>query len=85
MTRSTPRITPRTGTRRARGAVSAAETTPLLGPPTMSPAVWQAFQRATQPDYFGWLEHVRSAAGCTRYICAKTNASCLRPAGAGSG
>ncbi|SCE67281.1 hypothetical protein GA0070607_0220 [Micromonospora coriariae] len=27
-----------------------------------------AFARATQPDYFGWLEHVRAAAGCTRPI-----------------
>ncbi|WP_436970621.1 replication initiator [Micromonospora avicenniae] len=23
---------------------------------------------ATRPDYSGWLEHVRSAAGCTRPI-----------------
>ncbi|WP_406041755.1 plasmid replication initiator protein [Micromonospora sp. NBC_00898] len=27
-----------------------------------------AFQRATTPDYFGWLEHVRSAAGCSHPI-----------------
>jgi hypothetical protein len=27
-----------------------------------------AFQRATQPDYFGWLEHVRAAAGCSHPI-----------------
>ncbi|MEV4202266.1 replication initiator [Micromonospora globbae] len=27
-----------------------------------------AFTRATTPDYFGWLEHVRSAAGCSHPI-----------------
>ncbi|MEU1843842.1 replication initiator [Micromonospora sediminicola] len=31
-------------------------------------AAGAAFQRATRPDYFGWLEHVRAAAGCTRPI-----------------
>jgi hypothetical protein len=31
-------------------------------------AAGSAFERATRPDYFGWLEHVRSAAGCTRPI-----------------
>ncbi|MEU0152952.1 replication initiator [Micromonospora fulviviridis] len=31
-------------------------------------AAGSAFERATHPDYFGWLEHVRSAAGCTRPI-----------------
>jgi hypothetical protein len=68
MTSSTLQITPRTGTSRARGAVFTAETTPGLAAPTMGPAAWQALQRASQPDYFGWLEHVRAAAGCTRPI-----------------
>lgn len=27
-----------------------------------------AFHRATQPDYFGWLEHVKAAAGCSHPI-----------------
>src|SRR5262249_28655592 len=27
-----------------------------------------AFQRASQPDYFGWLDHVRAAAGCSRPV-----------------
>ncbi|MFD6692092.1 replication initiator [Micromonospora aurantiaca (nom. illeg.)] len=31
-------------------------------------AAGAAFERATRPDYFGWLEHVRAAAGCTRPI-----------------
>ncbi|MFG1832981.1 replication initiator [Micromonospora chersina] len=31
-------------------------------------AAGSALERATRPDYFGWLEHVRSAAGCTRPI-----------------
>ncbi|WP_157408701.1 replication initiator [Actinoplanes sp. N902-109] len=31
-------------------------------------AAGQALSRATTPDYFGWLEHVRPAAGCTRPI-----------------
>ena len=31
-------------------------------------AAGAAFERATRPDYYGWLEHVRAAAGCTRPI-----------------
>ncbi|MFE9872192.1 replication initiator [Micromonospora sp. NPDC005686] len=31
-------------------------------------AAGAAFQRAARPDYYGWLEHVRAAAGCTRPI-----------------
>ncbi|GAA4564990.1 hypothetical protein GCM10023176_12070 [Micromonospora coerulea] len=31
-------------------------------------AAGSAFTRATRPDYFGWLEHLRAAAGCTRPI-----------------
>src|SRR5690242_2550149 len=52
-------------TRRPTGAVP--EPVQLAGP-TLSPAGWQALQRASQPDYFGWLEHIRAAAGCTRPI-----------------
>ncbi|NJP30671.1 replication initiator [Micromonospora thermarum] len=53
--------TPRTT---ARGVGSNADTMPVHG----YTAAGSAFQRATQPDYFGWLEHVRAAAGCTRPI-----------------
>ncbi|OON30111.1 replication initiator [Micromonospora sp. DH13] len=28
----------------------------------------QALHRATTPDYFGWLEHTRTAGGCARPI-----------------
>ncbi|SBT41818.1 replication initiator [Micromonospora narathiwatensis] len=31
-------------------------------------AAGSAFERATRPDYFGWIEHVRAAGGCTRPI-----------------
>ncbi|NED49325.1 plasmid replication initiator protein [Micromonospora aurantiaca] len=31
-------------------------------------AAGAAFERAIRPDYYGWLEHVRAAAGCTRPI-----------------
>jgi hypothetical protein len=37
-------------------------------PPPSHTAAGQALDRASQPDYFGWLEHVRSAAGCSRPI-----------------
>ena len=78
--RSTLQIAPRpTG----RGTVSTAEpTTPtirpgssasslsagVLGTAGFNPTQWHAFQRATQPGYFGWLDHVRAAAACTRPI-----------------
>ncbi|MER7460945.1 replication initiator [Micromonospora sp. NPDC126480] len=58
---STLDLTPRTS---ARGVGSNADTMPVYG----YTAAGSAFQRATQPDYFGWLEHVRAAAGCTRPI-----------------
>lgn len=49
----------------ARGVGSNAET---VAPVYDYTAAGSAFLRATRPDYFGWLEHVRSAAGCTRPI-----------------
>ncbi len=57
---STLDLTPRTT---ARGVSSNAET--IVYDYT---AAGSAFERATRPDYFGWLEHVRAAAGCTRPI-----------------
>ncbi|MFF0228845.1 replication initiator [Micromonospora sp. NPDC005254] len=60
---STLDLTPRTAL--ARGVGSNADTvTPVYD----YTATGSAFHRATQPDYFGWLEHVRAAAGCTRPI-----------------
>ncbi|PWU43206.1 plasmid replication initiator protein [Micromonospora globispora] len=58
---STLDLTPRAT---ARGVGSNADTIPVYG----YTAAGSAFERATQPDYFGWLEHVRAAAGCTRPI-----------------
>ncbi|MGS2613645.1 replication initiator [Micromonospora sp. LZ34] len=60
---STLDLTPRTSL--ARGVGSNADTTPPVYGYT---ATGSAFERATRPDYFGWLEHVRAAAGCTRPI-----------------
>jgi hypothetical protein len=48
------------------GVASNAEPNPLLHPSYT--AAGQAFQRTRRPGYFQWLEHVRSAAGCTRPI-----------------
>ncbi|MFF0350588.1 replication initiator [Micromonospora arida] len=59
---STLDLTPRTIT--ARGVGSNADTIPVYD----YTAEGSAFHRATKPDYFGWLEHVRAAAGCTRPI-----------------
>ncbi|MGK5738506.1 replication initiator [Micromonospora sp. URMC 103] len=59
---STLDLTPRTSL--ARGVGSNADTTPVYA----YTAAGSAFIRATQSDYFGWLEHVRAAAGCTRPI-----------------
>ncbi|MEH1170097.1 replication initiator [Micromonospora sp. CPCC 205539] len=59
---STLDLTPRTAL--ARGVGSNADTIPIHD----YTATGSAFTRATQPDYFGWLEHVRAAAGCTRPI-----------------
>jgi Replication initiator protein, pSAM2 len=40
-------------------------TAPLL----LSSPIEQAFQRASnEPDYFGWLDHIASAAGCSHPI-----------------
>ncbi|MCO1618957.1 plasmid replication initiator protein [Micromonospora sp. CPM1] len=60
---STLDLTPRTAL--ARGVGSNADTTTPVYAYT---AAGSAFQRATRPDYFGWLDHVRAAAGCTRPI-----------------
>ncbi|MGC5333035.1 replication initiator [Micromonospora sp. DT62] len=59
---STLDLTPRAT---ARGVGSNADTTPPVYAYT---AAGSAFTRATQPDYYGWIEHVRAAAGCTRPI-----------------
>ncbi|WDZ86368.1 replication initiator [Micromonospora cathayae] len=59
---STLDLTPRAAL--ARGVGSNADTIPLAG----YTAAGQALHRAGRPDYFGWLEHVRAAAGCTRPI-----------------
>ncbi|QGN46360.1 plasmid replication initiator protein [Micromonospora sp. WMMC415] len=59
---STLDLTPRTAL--ARGVGSNADVPPVYG----YTAAGSAFERATRPDYFGWLEHVRAAAGCTRPI-----------------
>ncbi|GAA2714051.1 replication initiator [Micromonospora olivasterospora] len=59
---STLDLTPRTS---ARGVGSNADTIPPVYAYT---AAGSAFERATQPDYFGWIEHVRAAGGCTRPI-----------------
>jgi hypothetical protein len=59
---STLDLTPRAS---ARGVGSNADTTaPFVG----YTAAGSAFTRATGPDYFGWLDHIRAAAGCTRPI-----------------
>ncbi|MFU8851106.1 replication initiator [Micromonospora sp. SL1-18] len=59
---STLDLTPRAS--KARGVGSNADVPPVYG----YTAAGSAFERATQPDYFGWIEHVRAAAGCTRPI-----------------
>ncbi|MGY0004114.1 replication initiator, partial [Micromonospora sp. I033] len=59
---STLDLTPRTN---ARGVGSNADTTAPVYDYT---AAGSALLRAAQPDYYGWLEHVRAAAGCTRPI-----------------
>ncbi|MEW2386282.1 replication initiator [Micromonospora sp. NPDC047707] len=59
---STLDLTPRTAL--ARGVGSNADVPPVYG----YTAAGSAFERATRPDYYGWLEHVRAAAGCTRPI-----------------
>ncbi|QOC90238.1 replication initiator [Micromonospora craniellae] len=59
---STLDLTPRTAL--ARGVGSNADTTPVYDYTTAG----SAYLRSTQPDYYGWLDHVRAAAGCTRPI-----------------
>ncbi|MEU8340035.1 replication initiator [Micromonospora tulbaghiae] len=59
---STLDLTPRTSL--ARGVGSNADVPPVYS----WTAAGAAFERATRPDYYGWLEHVRAAAGCTRPI-----------------
>ncbi|WP_030274488.1 replication initiator [Micromonospora globosa] len=58
---STLDLTPRAS---ARGVGSNADVPPVYS----WTAAGAAFERATRPDYYGWLEHVRAAAGCTRPI-----------------
>lgn len=58
---STLDLTPRAT---ARGVGSNADVPPVYS----WTAAGAAFERATRPDYYGWLEHVRAAAGCTRPI-----------------
>ncbi|MFI7603943.1 replication initiator [Micromonospora sp. NPDC049366] len=60
---STLDLTPRAS--KARGVGSNADT---IAPVYGYTAAGSAFERATRPDYFGWLDHVRAAAGCTRPI-----------------
>ncbi|MEU4664801.1 replication initiator [Micromonospora chalcea] len=60
---STLDLTPRASL--ARGVGSNADT---IAPVYGYTAAGAAFERATRPDYYGWLEHVRAAAGCTRPI-----------------
>ncbi|MFX0593322.1 replication initiator [Melissospora conviva] len=43
-------------------------------------ATGSAFQRATRPDYFGWLEHVRAAGACTRPIRLSGSLLTVEPA-----
>jgi hypothetical protein len=54
----------------ARGAGSNTETITLAWaqPDPAYTATRQALARATRPDYFAWLEHIKAAAGCTRPI-----------------
>ena len=52
----------------ARGTGSNLETIAWTPPLVASSAAGQALARASRPDYFGWLSHVRAAAGCTRPI-----------------
>ncbi|MCY9555763.1 hypothetical protein M5W98_29610, partial [Paenibacillus apiarius] len=59
---STLDLTPRASL--ARGVGSNADVPPVYG----WTAAGAAVERATRPDYYGWLEHVRAAAGCTRPI-----------------
>jgi hypothetical protein len=66
---STLGIAPRTMPIRVRDAVSTAESPMerdgLVG---FDPTTTAAFRRATQADYFAWLEHIRPASACTRPI-----------------
>ena len=61
----------------AQGAGSNTEPWTAL-PPSFS-AAGQALARASQPDYFGWLEHVRAASGCTRPIRLTGSLTTLEP------
>jgi Replication initiator protein, pSAM2 len=60
---STPQIAPRGFP--ARGTVSHAESVATL---VGNPFLADTLARAGQPDYFGWLDHIQAAAGCTRPI-----------------
>lgn len=61
----------------AQGAGSNTEPWTAL-PPSFS-AAGQALARASQPDYFGWLDHVRAAGGCTRPIRLTGSLTTLEP------
>ncbi|HEY0699068.1 MAG TPA: replication initiator, partial [Micromonospora sp.] len=77
MTSPTLDITPQTNTW---GVVSNGG--PFTPPPAAHTTTGQALTRAGQPDYFGWLEHVRAAAGCTRPIRLAGDIYTLTPDGA---
>lgn len=66
---STLDLTPRAAV--ARGVGSNADTPPVYA----YTAAGSAFLRAQQPDYFGWLDHVRAAGACTRPIRLAGNLS----------
>jgi hypothetical protein len=73
MTASTLDLVPRTATT-ARGTGSNAEHTARTGylepwyPIDRSTTIGQAIARAGSDNYYGWLNHIRAAAGCTRPI-----------------
>jgi hypothetical protein len=65
----------------ARGTGSNGEPTWTAPAPAYSTA-GQALARATQPDYFQWLDHVRAAGECTRPIRLVGSLDAYSPAGA---
>jgi hypothetical protein len=65
MTSSTLDLAPREQSARGTGSNAATGWTP---PAAHSSAAGHALTRASSPDYFDWLDHVRPAAGCSRPI-----------------
>ena len=53
---------------------------PVTGPGVFVGRDESAFHRATTADYFGWLEHVTPAAGCTRPIRLAGDIATIDPA-----